>query len=244
MNEKDMSIQRTDLGFTVDYRSNIISRADVNPYAGTILFYFFDGDTATVDVSVYVGMSKAYNSQFGITLTDDGTRFFVQSWETGLFCFETETGNLLWHNKQKKAYHLATVGTTLLCHYKGKCISIINVETGLPIRSYPLALGATFKPLCRDYYLVGPKRGYYEILDSNLERRAKIAKEKLNPYAMDNFIIQNASLTEGGITIEGVEYMSELLTKAIKAGKADEFDEQIRFVRQIPVRLPGKSEFT
>lgn len=235
MNTKNMSIQRTDSGFSVVYCGNVISRADVNCNMGMIWFSFINGQVITVDVSEFVEISKAYNLQFGITLTDDGMRFFVQSWELGLFCFETKTGKLLWRNKQKKAFQLATHGNVVLCRYSGKCISAIDIETGSVIRSYPLTSGTTFNPLSPDYYLVGPKRGYYEILDNSLDKQAKVPIAKLNPYAKDTFIIQEASLTENGLAVTGVEYTTTEFLAAVKSKQASDFIENSKFVRRIPV---------
>lgn len=240
MNEKDMSVQGTLSGFTVMYSYNDISKVDVNCNIDSFVFSFADGRIVTVNVSEFVEMSKAYNQQFGITLTDDGTRFFVQSWESGLFCFDIATGNLIWHNKQRKAYNLATKGNVALCRYYGKCISIIDIESGQIIQSYPLAIGTTFKPLSQDYYLVGPKRGYYHILDSKLERQARVSVAKLNPNALDTFIIHQASLTDNGIVVEGVEYTGDLFRAAIRAKTSDDFIEKSRFVRQISVCMKQK----
>lgn len=235
MNAKDMLIQPTEEGFIVSYRCGIIHKAVVNCNIGIIHFQLVDGCSYMIDVSAHVEMSKAYNSQFGITLSDDGRLFFVQSWEAGLFCFNTQTGELQWHNKQKKAYQLATKGDTVLCRYSGKCISVIDVQTGVAFRNYPLAAATVFEPLSREYYLAGPKRGYYDVLDSNLDRKAKVLAMELNPNGMDSFIIQDAVLIENCIVISGVEYTTKEFLSSVKAHQSDEFIDRSRFVRHIPI---------
>lgn len=235
MNINDMSIQLTESGFNVLYDCAVIRNAEVNCNIGTIRFTYWDGTSVYVDVSKFVEMQTGYNRQFGITLTDDGKLFFVQSWEKGLFCFHVQTGMLLWHNSQKKAYRLASKGDIVLCQHFGQCISAFDGRTGAIIRKYPLTTGTTFKPLSQGYYLIGPKRGSYEIIDYNLERRAKIPIAKLNPNAMDTFIIQEASLYKNGITVSGVEYMGEAFRASIKSGESDAFMKMSRFERQIPV---------
>ena len=237
MNSKDMTIRHTESGFSVVYQSAVVRNIDVNCNTGTLVLYFADNRIISIDVSKFVELSKAYHSQFGITFTNDGKHFFVQSWETGLFCFDAETGKLLWHNKQKKAYNIATWENVVLCQYYGKCLSVISLESGLIIRSYPLAVGATFKPLSQKYYLVGPQRGFYQILDSNLSRHAKVSVAQLNPNALDTFIIHQATLTEGCIVVKGVEYTGDLFRAAISKKTTDAFIESSRFEREIPIAL-------
>lgn len=234
MNAKDMIIQSNELGFRVAYLCSSIISADIHYNLGAVMFRYSDDRTITIDVSNHVELS-AYNLQFGVTLTDDGTKFFLQSWEMGLFCFETQTGTLLWHIKRKKAFQLATRGNTVLCHFSGQCIAIIDVASGDILRNYSFTSGTTFKPLSSDYYLVGPKRNRYEIIDGDLETVSKIPVSKLNPHAFDCFIIQDASLDGGNLVIAGVEYLADEFQIAVKTRHSNMFLEKSRFLREIPV---------
>lgn len=237
MNTKNMYIQRRVAGFSVSYKDAVICEADVNCDDGEIILTFVDGRRSTVDVSALVELSYAYNSQFGLTLTDDGSYIFVQSWEKGLFCFDTKTGKLFWTNKQKRAGETATHGTTILCHFRGQGIWKLDLHTGAVLKKYPLAEDKILKPLSQEHYLAGPKRGYYEILDGGLEREARVSEALLNPNGLDTFIIQDAFLIAGRLMIEGVEYRTQEFLAAVKDKLADSFLDNHHFFRQVELNM-------
>lgn len=107
------------------------------------------------------------------------------------------------------------------------------MQTGVVSQNYPLATATVFEPLSREYYLFGPQRGYYEILDSNLDKKAKVPAMELNPNGMDSFIIQDAVLIENSIVISGVEYTTKEFLPSVKSHQSDEFIERSRFARHV-----------
>ena len=43
-----------------------------------------------------------YNYQFGVAVSFDGKLLFVQTWENGLFCLDSYTGERIWKTKSEE----------------------------------------------------------------------------------------------------------------------------------------------
>lgn len=233
MNIHNMTIFQDGRNMLVEYDCGPIVKAFTNCDKKTIMFYYFDRPPVAVDVSVVSEISFAYNSQFGITLTDDGTLFFIQNWETGLYCFETATGNLKWHHKRKHAFETATKGNLVFCRFLDECLCVIDTNTGCISKRYPMGYGTILEVLSDDYFLSGPKRNKYELLDWNLQIIERIPSKVLNPKELESFIIQKALLTGNIITISGVEYSDRLHRNPHSSGSLGNFPESGYFKRTI-----------
>lgn len=232
MNKNDMTITTTPYGFSVEYCKGIVNRAEINTNTGNIRFYF-PTSIISIDISNDVTLSTAYNAQFGITLSDDGHFFFIQSWEDGLFGFEVESGKLIWRHKETRAYNLVANGSVLICRFYNHHLRILDMATGDVVSNYPLRDNSVFLPLCDNCYLVGPKRGKYIMLDDQFLEIKKLPCQFLNPYALENFIIHKAIIEGGNLVITGVEYSNEAFAQARRSRRGNEFIRNSKFTRQI-----------
>lgn len=250
MNAKDMDVikhyvdilpeLKVATGYTIAYRRGEIVKADINTDLGKIDFYFRNNDFFSIRLPEIASVSTPYNSSLGLSVTLDGNYFFVQNWESGLFCFETRTGALSWHNKKKKAAELVVIDHEVICHFRGKCIERIDVATGNTLRTYPVGSQSIFQPLNDTLYLIGPKQKKYIIIDHALTEFRSIPQHQVNPHQMSSFIVRDAQLTSTGISISGVEYSGEALRAAIESKSVDTLIQDSTFVREVLIDLSDK----
>ncbi|GEM_PF-6070029 len=175
---------------------------------------------------------SVYNRQFGISVTKDGKRFFVQSWTKGLFCYSIDNCELLWHFKRKHAWQIIMDNETLVCFFSEWGAASISVFDGTLIDRYPLSTEIwECRIVNEDYMLLGPKRGAYIILDACLKGLYLIPCSALNPGHFSSFFVRKAELHDGVLTIEGIErsYGEPVLDN----GEKNRFKRSIRLDRFI-----------
>ena len=233
MNYKNMKISMQDGVMTILYNCGMIQKVILKRFSGTIRFYLHNGDMFSCDISSYLLPDIVYLHSFGISITEDGKYFFVQSWEKGLFCFELPSGTLIWRSKLKKAYELVVRESTAICRFMDQCVEAIDIPTGEVVAHYPLGWSAKFYPLDDSNYLAGPKRGKYYLLDHQLLVKETIPYQKLNPALLDTCMIIDAEHAPGGMIISGFEYMDDYYHEQKLMGNTDM--EQYRFSRFVPL---------
>ena len=241
MNIKDMISSSKGDYLSVAYIRGIITYVESKEWTNVLTFHDRNNKPSTVDVSDYLELDHSYQSQFGVGLTDDGKFFFLQSWKSGLFCFERKTGTLVWHCKRKKPFELVVRDRTVVCRFLDQCVDAFDIDTGDVVAHYPLGFDTIFRPLTDDYYLVGPKRGKYFVLDGDLSITATIPYASLNPNMFDTFIINEAKFVAGGISISGFEYSRNAHSIAIRSRTLDEFTENSRFSRFVEIDFLEKN---
>ena len=237
MNSHDMICSIYDGVLNVIYSSGVIERAEAYDLRDTIQFYFRDGRVMSVNIPKSVELDSVYLKQFGIGITEDGVYFLLQSWRKGLFCFELETGRMVWHYKRKQAYELVVRKAIVICRFFDQCVDAIDIMSGTCVAHYPLGIRTKFIPLNDEYYLVGPKRRKYYLLDNTLSPILCLQDNQLNPNLFDTFIIHSAEFTNDGIIISGFEYAYDAHAFAIRSGCVDEFIEKSRFSRYLKLEL-------
>ena len=205
MNIKDMTISMEEWTMDTVYNKGIISKSVVHKLTGSITFFFNDGTMHRLDITEHVFPMAAYLHQFGITVTEDGKYFFVQSWESGLYCFELMSGKLIWKSKRRHPFELFTKDNTVTCRFFDQCLDTLTIETGEIIQHYPLGYNTSCLILTDDLLLVGPKRNKYHIIDTAFNIIATIPYDKMNLKASNSFVIREAALCENGLRFSGFE---------------------------------------
>lgn len=233
MNKKHMACSYEDGQLTITYLIGPVAFAIVKDISGEIIFHMRSGTEICLDVTEILFPDVGFLNQFGISITHDGKYFFLQSWESGLYCFELETGSLQWHCKQKKAYDLVVTKDNVVCRFFDKCITVLDIQLGKPLVHYPLGCDKIFLPITDDFYLVGPQRGKYHIIDEGARKIYRIPYELMNPHLFDNFIINDVSFVTGGIEIVGFEYNLKGFMDATKCKPLDNGIDMYRFSRFI-----------
>ena len=233
MNRKNMKMSMDDGKLTILYDCGVIQKVSLKDRTGYISFEFYNGERFFCDVSAHILPETIYLQSFGISVTDDGSCFFIQSWEKGLFCFALPSGELLWRSKKRRAKHIVLLPDRVICWFYEQCVDAMDICSGEVLAHYPLGYATDFLPLSDDFYLAGPKRGKYYVLDHQLEVREVITYQQLNPALLDTCQIVDAVAAPGGITISGFEYMDDSYREQNLLGNKNM--EQYRFSRFVPL---------
>ena len=89
---------------------------------------FFNGERSKWNADKLDG---AYIRQFGISVSNDGKRVFFQTWENGLYCFDSHSGEKLWRTKSKRGItNIFVNDETLCCMQREKALQLIDIRTG------------------------------------------------------------------------------------------------------------------
>lgn len=73
----------------------------------------------------------SYNYQFGVAVSFDGKYLFAQTWENGLLCLDTRTGERIWKTKSKRGItNLFVNDNTILCHQRERSLQLLDLHTG------------------------------------------------------------------------------------------------------------------
>lgn len=231
MNVKAMTVCLKYPKLIIEYASGVVARTELDETSGDIVFFHKSGEVIVQNVPRHILPGVTYLKQFGISITNDGMYYFIQSWEKGLFCFELQTGCLVWHCKIKRATDLVVLKNSVICHFLEQSVCVLDLSSGEIQYRVPLGFDTHFFPLTDDYYLMGPKRHIYHLVNSSLKTIAQIPMIALNPNAYDHFIMLRADVDNGGICIFGFEHPPVV-------GREPP-PEQCRFSRFIPVDIPG-----
>lgn len=229
MNSRNMTISLRDWELTILYGRGTIQKVVLQDYTGHISFYGDNAESFSCDISEHVRPDAVFLKSFGVSIAEDGSCFLIQSWEKGLFCFALPSGKLLWRSKRKHATHLVLLPDRAICRFEDQCVDAMDIHSGEVLSHYPLGWNTKFFPLNDEFYLAGPKRGKYYVLDCRLEAREVIAYQRLNPALLDTCQIVDAVAAPGGMTISGFEYMDDYHHEQNLVGNTDM--EQYRFSR-------------
>lgn len=229
MNTGNMTISLQDWKLTVLYDCGVIQKTVLQDDTGHISFYGHNAETFSCDISEHVRPDAVFLKSYGVSIAGDGSCFFIQSWEKGLFCFSLPSGELLWRSKRRHSTELVLLADRVICRFADQCVDAMDIHSGEVLVHYPLGWRSQFYPLNDNFYLAGPKRGKYYVLDSHLEVREVIPYQRLNPALLDTCNIVAAVAASGGITISGFEYMDDYYREQKLMGNSDM--EQYRFSR-------------
>ena len=219
MNFKNYTVSQNEWTLTTAYDHGIIAKTILEKHNGIISFCMRDETVCRVDVTKHLFPDGVFLRQFGISVTENGNFFFIQHWESGLYCFELPSGQLRWKSKLRHPYEIVVHNDIVICHFLDQCVDSFLIGTGEIVAHYPLGYDKNFLPLSDDYYLAGPKRGRYHILDRNLSICANVPEELFNPSGFSNYIMLEANIHPKGIQISGFESSPELEQQRCSEGR-------------------------
>lgn len=199
-----MKIEKYKGGFSCEYADNPrIKKSIVDGEKRTITFQFVDGHTIQhmflkdyFDVDDHV-----YMMQYGVDISEDGRLFFLHGWyaRDGLGCFEIDTGAERWRVKIKHAQEAYVDGEYILCFFGNYGFARIMVKTGEIVKRYPYTYGPFYR-IRKGYYFTPLKRGYYTVLNAELEPLYRIPEKEIAPYFdfIHSFELSGTMLTISG----------------------------------------------
>lgn len=128
-----------------------------------IYVYFADGSVSNW-TSTFFG---AYITQFGIAVSHDGRYIFAQTWENGLYCFSSETGEKIWRTKSKSGIKNVYVNDkTVTANNRGKMLQLINIDTGEVLCERKTAICELYA-VDSKHFMCRTTSKKWEIIDSN-----------------------------------------------------------------------------
>lgn len=73
----------------------------------------------------------AYHRQFGVSVSHDGGKVFAQTWDMGVLCFDSKTGQRLWKTRSRRGVTTLVVNESTLCiHRREYALQLLDMDTG------------------------------------------------------------------------------------------------------------------
>ena len=128
-----------------------------------VSIYYADG----LVVSWTNRLFNAYITQFGISISADGNYIFAQTWEGGLYCISSRTGEQIWRTQSKVAVKNIYVNSNTICiNRKDKYLELVDLFTGEVTRERKITIHEFFPvDTCRFMCRTTAKK--WEVVNSN-----------------------------------------------------------------------------
>ena len=143
---------------------------------------------------------NGYNiGQFGIAVSDDGKMVFAQTWENGLFCFDTKTGERIWKTKSRRGITNIFVGdTTITAQLHDYAMQLIDINTGEVLKEKRPCTAWGFTSLDNQHIVCHVTGRKWEIIEAEtLEVKETFTHKEFTGNHTD-FCINHISLCENG----------------------------------------------
>ena len=148
---------------------------------------------------------SSYIGQFGVSVSSDGEKLFVQTWETGLFCFHARTGERIWRTKSRRGVTDIFVGdTTLTVQRHDYGMELISIETGEVLRELR-PYGAWGFTAVNNRYLISGVRKWDLIEAETLEIKERFSNKDFTGGHAD-YTVNHISIDKAGrICVRGFQ---------------------------------------
>ena len=159
---------------------------------------FRDGNRYSWTNSV---ISIAYNGQFGTGVSGDGRFLFVQTWDKGLFCYDSRTGRQIWRTKRRLGITNIFINeNTLLVHQHDKALQLLDMETGEVLKEKKPARAWGFYPIDSRHLICQTCARHWEIIRARDLETVKIIPKKHFPG--DRWCVRNVYCQDGKVKYE------------------------------------------
>lgn len=167
-----------------------------------------------------------YNLGFGIAVSNDGTKIFVQTWECGMFCLDAKTGNSIWRTKSKRGITSIFVGdNTITAQLHDYAMQLIDINTGEVIKEKRPSTAWGFITLDNRYILCNVTARKWEIIDAETMETKETFTNKEFMGGQTDFIVNHVEISEDGrLHITGFKNVWDETQKPPKKLPNIEFD--------------------
>lgn len=142
----------------------------------------WEGDEAAVIVVFSDGSNAQWNTkwltpyifQFGVAVSFDGKYLFAQTWESGLLCLDSKTGEKVWKTKSRRGITNVFVNDrTILCHQRERALQLIDLHTGEVLKEKRPATAWGFTAIDHSHIVCQVTAKRWEVIDTEtLEAKA------------------------------------------------------------------------
>ena len=177
---------------TLDFNSS--------PSKVMVSVFFIDGD----NVKWTTKWISSYNFQFGIAVSLDGKYIFVQTWERGMLCLDSRTGEKIWQTKSKRGITSIFVNdNTVLCHWRERALQLLDIHTGEILLEKRPATAWGFTAINHNYIVCRVTARKWEIIDAaTLKTKQEISHREFTG-GHEEYCINYIKLVEEEIIVRG-----------------------------------------
>lgn len=142
---------------------------------------------------------SSYLFQFGIAVSTDGRYVFIQTWENGMFCLDSHTGEVIWRTESKRGITNIFVNEdTILCHQHERALQLLDMHTGQVIKEKRPATAWGFDALDYRYIICQVTARRWEIINAQTLEVAETFTHKDFTNGHTDYCICDIALTDDG----------------------------------------------
>ena len=148
--------------YFVAYENHPVRYVWVELNVNRVHVYYADGSAVSWNNPFF----DAYITQFGIAVSADGGYIFAQTWENGLYCFSSRSGEKVWKTKSRSAVKNIYVNNGTVCvNRQDKKLELLDIVTGTAVGERKIIIYEFFavdskRFMCR----TSPKK--WEVIDA------------------------------------------------------------------------------
>ncbi len=181
----------------------------------------------------------SYIGQFGISVSPDGEKVFLQTWETGLFCFSARTGERLWRTKSRRGVTNIFVGEdTLTVQLHDYGMMLLSMETGEVLKEKrPYGVWG-FTAIDHRYLIAGHRK--WDLIEAETLEVKERFSDKVFTGGHTDYTVNHISLgADGLICVKGFHVINDYSVRPVKTIETLHFEH---FVESEILQLGGSSD--
>jgi len=214
-----MRIELIDGGFIEIIENGVVEKVACM-YDGTCTIHFYDNPPKTLNVGC-----SSYHSQYGIPVSEDGSKLFIGNWESepggfkkGLHAYDISTGTLLWRLDEGKIRHIFVYQKYLITLKANAALFKVDIDNGVVLEQIKSGSVENAYDLGFPYVFVDTVKGNLCVLDiecmSILKKYGSVYGSKIiNPSNCISLVINDVALQGHTLTISGFEQERAVTTR-------------------------------
>jgi len=215
-----MQIEFVEGGFTQYFDNEVIEKivclgdciqeVDKYKFVGTCSIYFHHRPPKEL---CSMNFNVVYNSQYGMPISEDGSKLFVGHWEKtldgdkrGLEAYDIESGFLLWRLNEGKIREVFVYSNYLVALQANGAVFKVDIDSGKILAQIKSGTIEQQFDLGSSYILVEAVRGKLSVIDTEKMAVVKVyGPNVVNPSNYLSVLIQNVILQDDILTVSGLE---------------------------------------
>lgn len=169
-----------------------------------------------------------YIVQFGVAVSFDGKYLLAQTWESGLLCLDSRTGERVWKTKSKRGItNLFVNDNTILCHQRERALQLIDLHTGEVLKEKRPATAWGFTSIDHNHIVCQVTAKRWEVIDAEtLETKATFSHRDFTGRHED-YIVNHIRLDGSILTARGFKNIMDDSSSSPKLLPNLEFEQHL-----------------
>lgn len=157
-----------------------------------------------------------------------GKYLLAQTWESGLLCLDSRTGERVWKTKSKRGItNLFVNDNTILCHQRERALQLIDLHTGEVLKEKRPATAWGFTSIDHNHIVCQVTAKRWEVIDAEtLETKATFSHRDFTGKHED-YIVNHIRLDGSTLTTRGFKDVWEDASSSPKLLPNLEFEQHI-----------------